>query len=75
MKNLPAIDQLLEYELSLNLLILKHSCSMICMYDINSFSHSTITEISLTHPYMIKDGTIVKNPRSRGEWNFNLLTK
>lgn len=62
LKNLPGTDELLEYESSLNLLTPKHSCSLICMYDINSFSESAITDILLTHPYVIRDGKISKNP-------------
>lgn len=61
LKNLPGTDELLEYEASLNLLTPQHSCSLICMYDINSFSHSTLTDILLTHPYVIKEGKISKN--------------
>jgi hypothetical protein len=62
LKNLPGTDELLEYESSLNLLTPKHSCSLICMYDINSFSESAITDILLTHPYVIRDGKISENP-------------
>jgi len=62
LKNLPGTDELLEYENSLNLLTPKHSVSLICMYDINSFSQNTLTDILFTHPYVIKDGKISKNP-------------
>lgn len=62
LKNLPGTDELLKYEASLNILTPQHSCSLICMYDINSFSQSTLTDILLTHPYVIKDGKISKNP-------------
>lgn len=61
LKNLPGTDELLEYEARLNLLTPKHSCSLICMYDISSFSESTLADILLTHPYVIKDGKITKN--------------
>jgi len=61
LKNLPGTDELLAYEASLNVLTPKHSCSLICMYDINSFSQSTLTEVLLTHPYVIKGGKITKN--------------
>ncbi|AWK05764.1 hypothetical protein HYN56_16590 [Flavobacterium crocinum] len=62
LKNLPGTDELLEYEARLNLLTPKHSCSLICMYDISSFNESTLKDILLTHPYVIKDGKISKNP-------------
>lgn len=62
LKNLPGTDELLEYEARLNLLTPQHSVSLICMYDINSFSPSAITDALLTHPYVIKGGKIRKNP-------------
>jgi hypothetical protein len=62
LKELPGTDQLLEYEASLNKLTPQHSCSLICMYDINSFSESTINDVLRTHPYVIKDGKISRNP-------------
>lgn len=62
LKNLPGTDELLAYEASLNVLTPKHSCSLICMYDVSSFSQNTITEVLLTHPYVIRDGKITKNP-------------
>lgn len=62
LKNLPGTDELLEYEAKLNLLTPQHAVSLICMYDVNSFSPSTLTDILLTHPYVIKDGKISKNP-------------
>jgi len=61
LKNLPGTDELLEYEASLNILTPKHSCSLICMYDVNSFSASTLKDILATHPYVIKNGKISMN--------------
>lgn len=62
LKNLPGTDELLAYEASLNELTPKHSCSLICMYDVSSFSDDTLNEVLLTHPYVIKDARITKNP-------------
>ncbi|MDQ6531066.1 MEDS domain-containing protein [Flavobacterium sp. LHD-85] len=62
LKNLPGTDELLEYEARLNLLTPQHSVSLICMYDISSFSQKALADILLTHPYVIKDGKISKNP-------------
>ncbi|WP_116788633.1 MEDS domain-containing protein [Flavobacterium psychrotrophum] len=62
LKNLPGTDELVAYEASLNILTPKHPCSLICMYDISNFSQDTLAEVLLTHPYVIKDGKINKNP-------------
>lgn len=63
LKNLPGTDELMEYESSLNILTPRHSCSLICMYDVNSFSANTIADVLLTHPYVIMNGKIQKNPQ------------
>ena len=62
LKNLPGTNELMEYEASLNLLTPQHSCSLICMYDINKLSGKAITDLLLTHPYVIMNGKINKNP-------------
>ena len=60
--DLPGTDELLAYESSLNVLTPKHVCSLICIYDVNSLSQDTVMEVLLTHPYVIRDGKISKNP-------------
>ena len=62
LKNVPGTDELIEYEARLNILTPQHSCSLICMYDINRFSGSTLSAILATHPYVILNGKIHKNP-------------
>lgn len=62
LRNVAGTDELMEYEARLNELTPKHSCSLICMYDINSFSGRAITDIFATHPYVILNGKIHKNP-------------
>lgn len=62
LKNLPGTEELMEYEASLNGLVKSHACSLICMYDLNSFSEETIAEVLQTHPYVIMEGKITKNP-------------
>lgn len=62
LKNLPGTDELIEYEARLNLLVPKHSCSLVCMYDINRFSGRAMADVLATHPYVILNGKIHKNP-------------
>jgi hypothetical protein len=62
LKNVPGTDELIEYEARLNLLTPKHSCSLICMYDINRFSRQAFADILATHPYVIINGKLHKNP-------------
>lgn len=60
--NLSGTDELIEYEARLNLLTPKHSCSLLCMYDINRFSARVVADVFATHPYVILNGKIHKNP-------------
>lgn len=62
LKNLPGTDELIEYEARLNLLTPKHSCSLICMYDINRFSGRVLADVLSTHSHVILNGKIHKNP-------------
>jgi hypothetical protein len=62
LKNLPGTDELIQYEARLNILTPKHSCSLICMYDVNRFSGGAFADILATHPYVIINGKIHKNP-------------
>lgn len=62
LKNLPGTDELIEYEARLNFLTPHHDCSIICSYDINQFSGRAIADIMATHPQVIMNGRIHKNP-------------
>lgn len=62
LKNLPGTDELIEYEARLNLLAPKHECSILCSYDINEFSGRAIADILATHPHVIMNGKIHRNP-------------
>src|ERR1700741_5426579 len=62
LKNVPGTDELIEYEARLNMLTPQHSCSLICMYDINRFSGRAIADVLATHPYVILNGKIHQNP-------------
>jgi hypothetical protein len=62
LNNLPGTDELIEYEARLNFLTPNHDCSIICFYDINKFSGSAIADVLATHPYVIMNGKIHRNP-------------
>jgi hypothetical protein len=62
LKNLPGTDELMEYEARLNMLTPNHDCSIVCCYDINRFSGNAIADILATHPHVIMNGKIHKNP-------------
>ena len=62
LKNVRGTDELIEYEARLNLLTPKHSCSLVCMYDVNRFSGRVLTDVLATHSHVIMNGKIHKNP-------------
>ncbi len=62
LKNLRGTDELIEYEARLNLLTPKHSCSLVCMYDISRFSGRVLADVLSTHSHVIMNGKIHKNP-------------
>lgn len=62
LRGVAGTDELIEYEARLNHLTPKHSCSLICMYDVNRFSGRALADVLATHPYVILNGKIHKNP-------------
>ena len=62
LKNLPGTDELIEYEARLTLLTPQHECSILCSYDINKFSGRAMADILATHPHVIMNGKIHRNP-------------
>lgn len=62
LRNVSGTDELIEYEARLNELTPRHSCSLICMYDINRFSGRALADVLATHPYVILNGRIHPNP-------------
>lgn len=62
LRNVAGTDELIQYEARLNELTPKHSCSLICMYDLNRFSGRTLADVLATHPYVILNGKIHANP-------------
>jgi hypothetical protein len=62
LRNIEGTDELIEYEARLNELTPRHSCSLICMFDVNRFSGRAMADILATHPYVILNGTIHSNP-------------
>lgn len=62
LKDVPGTDELIEYEARLNFLTPKHSCSLICMYDVSKFSGRVLADVLATHSHVIMNNRIHKNP-------------
>jgi hypothetical protein len=55
-------DRVMEYEALLNDAFRMYPVTAICQYDANRFDDVALFRVLQTHPFMIMDGYIVKNP-------------
>jgi hypothetical protein len=61
LRDLPGTDALIEYEARVNELTLAHSCTFMCVYDINRFSGGAVMDILSTHPMVIMGNRVFEN--------------
>jgi MEDS: MEthanogen/methylotroph, DcmR Sensory domain len=62
LRNLSGTDQLMEYEARVNQLLPKHDCTLVCVYDVNKFSGRVLLDALSTHPHVVVNGKLLKNP-------------
>ena len=62
LEDLPGVHQIVEYETRLNHLLPKYDDVVVCTYDLNRFSASTVMDILRTHPQVIVGGVLQQNP-------------
>ena len=58
----PGSERLIEYESSINNLVVTHPITAICQYDANRFDGATLFEVLRVHPMMVVRGQVVRNP-------------
>jgi hypothetical protein len=61
-KDLPGVEDLLEYETRFNYVSARNGDPVICTYDLASFGAGLIVDILRTHPYVIIGGILQENP-------------
>jgi hypothetical protein len=61
-KELPGVEDLLEYETRFNYVTARNADPVICTYDMASFGAGIIVNILRTHPYVIIGGIVQENP-------------
>ena len=59
---IPGVHQIVEYETRLNHILPKYDDVVVCTYDLNKFSASTVMDILRTHPQVIVGGVLQQNP-------------
>ena len=62
LEDLPGVEQIVEYETRLNHVLPQYDDVVVCTYDLNRFSASTIMDIMRTHPQVIVGGVLQHNP-------------
>jgi hypothetical protein len=62
LEDLPGVDGIVEYETRLNYILPKYDDVVVCTYDLNKFSASTVMDILRTHPQVIIGGVMQQNP-------------
>jgi hypothetical protein len=59
----PGCDRVMEYESRMNLLVPKYDCTFLCVYDLAQLGGPTVVGIISTHPWVILNGQIRRNPK------------
>ena len=59
---LPGGQALIAYESELNTLTARQPAAILCLYDLNDCSGSLVIELAKTHPRMMINRLVVKNP-------------
>jgi hypothetical protein len=62
LEDLPGVEQIVEYEARLNHILPQYDDVVVCTYDLNRFSASTVMDILRTHPQVIVGGVLQQNP-------------
>lgn len=62
LKDLPGVQDLVEYETRLNKVLPHYHDPVICTYDLSRFDASVVMDIMRTHPMVILGGTLQENP-------------
>jgi len=62
LEKLPGVDDIIEYETRLNHVLPRYEDVVVCSYDLNRFSATTVMDIMRTHPMVIIGGLLQENP-------------
>jgi hypothetical protein len=62
LEKMPGVEDIIEYETRLNHVLPKYDDVVVCTYDLNQFSATTVMDIMRTHPMVIIGGLLQENP-------------
>jgi hypothetical protein len=58
----PGVDDLDDYESRLNYFLPHYGDAVVCVYDVRRFSASLLEKVIRSHPYVLADDWIQRNP-------------
>lgn len=62
LKDLPGVDEIIEYEARVNAVVNKYDFVVVCTYDLTRFSAPLVVDVLRTHPMVIIGSTLQINP-------------
>ena len=61
-RDAPGTERVMEYEARMNLLVPTFDCTFMCIYDLTRLTGRMVVDVMATHPYVILNGQIRRNP-------------
>lgn len=62
LRQLPGVEDFVEYEAELNHFLLKYPQVVLCLYDLDQFDGRVVVDLLRTHPKILLCGTLLDNP-------------
>lgn len=62
LRQLPGVEDLVEYEAELNTFLPQYPQVIVCLYDLDQFDGRVVVDLLRTHPKILLCGTLLDNP-------------
>ncbi len=62
LRQLPGVEDLIEYEAELNTFLPQYPQVIVCLYDLDQFDGRVVVDLLRTHPKILLCGTLLDNP-------------
>lgn len=74
LRDLPGMDELMEYECRVNYLLETYDCTLCCSYDVSRISGQALMDILCTHSHVVMGTTVQQNPYFMSPDEFRLYS-
>lgn len=62
LEDFPGVQDVLEYEMRVNSVLMEHDAVAVCAYDLSRFSVPFVVDVLRTHPFALVEGVVHENP-------------